>query len=178
MRIAILSDRIPPENIGGAEKVAWGLACGLSKAGHEVHVIAATSGPSFRERRNGLETYHIHSRYPTRLQAWLSLYNPQTMRHIRSLFEQIRPDVINPHNIHRDLSYASLSLARRLRIPAVFSSHDLMPFAYGKIHYFIDPARCGVDRVEQYRLPFLHNARRMRLRYNPLRNIVIRNILR
>ncbi len=178
MRIVILSDRIPPEHIGGAGKVAWELARGLARCGHDLHVIAATAGPSFRDRHDGLPTYHIHSRYPARFQGWLSLWNPQTVRSLRDLFAEIQPDVINAHNIHQDLSYASLSVAHRLHIPAVFTSHDAMPFAYGKLRHFIDPTRCGVDSAEQYRLPFLFNARQMRLRYNPLRNITIRHILR
>ncbi len=178
MRIIILSDRIPPENVGGAGRAAWILAHGLCDAGHDVHVIAATSGPSFREAREGVPTYHIHAQYPIRFQAWLSLYNPQTIGSLRQLFQEIKPDVVNAHNIHRDLSYASLSLARRLGIPTVFTSHDLMPVAYGKLRHFINPARCGVDSPQQYQLPFLFNLRQMRFRYNPLRNMTIRHILR
>src|SRR5690242_17596844 len=132
MRIVILNDRIPPENVGGAGEVAWTLARGLCESGHEVHVIAATDGRAFRKQRDGVATYHIHSQYPGRFQAWLSLYNPQTIQHVRRLLEQIRPDVVNAHNIHRDLSYASLLAAHHLGIPVVFTSHDVMPFAYGK----------------------------------------------
>jgi glycosyltransferase involved in cell wall biosynthesis len=178
MRIAILMDRIPPENVGGAGKVGWSLAVGLRDAGHHVHVIAATEAQPFREQREGIETYHLHARYPLRFQAWLSLYNPQIIRPLRALLDQIRPDVVNAHNVHRDLSYASLSLAHGMGIPTVFTSHDVMPFAYGKLTHFVNPARCGVESPAQYRLPPLYNLRQMRLRYNPLRNIIINHILR
>ncbi len=178
MRIVILSDRIPPESIGGAGKAAWMLGLGLQRAGHDVRVVAATEGAPFRDRREGIVTDHVHARYPERFRGWLSLYNPQTIPALRRLLEEIRPDVVNGHNIHRDLSYASLSLAHRLGSPAVFTSHDVMPFAYGKLDAFVDPARCGVDSPARYRLPPLYNLRQMRLRYNPLRNLVIRRILR
>lgn len=167
MKIVILSDRIPPENVGGAGRVAWALAVGLHAVGHEVHVIAATRGPSFEQTREGIATYHLHARYPDRFVAWLSLANPQTMGPLRQLLERLRPDVLNAHNIHHDLSYASLGIARRLGIPTVFTAHDAMTFAYGKVPYFVGTTR----------LPSGYNARQMRLRYNPLRNVLIRHML-
>jgi glycosyltransferase involved in cell wall biosynthesis len=177
LRILILSDRIPPENKGGAEVVAWNLAKGLQRIGHEVHVIAATNGEAFAEEREGIPTYHIHSRYPERFQAFLSLYNPQTVRHLRRLYWRIQPDVLNAHNIHRDLSYYSLTTAHRMGIGTVFTSHDAMPFAYAKLSHFIDPAKDGVDAPVAYRMPRGYNRRQMRFRYNPLRNCIIRRVL-
>jgi glycosyltransferase involved in cell wall biosynthesis len=61
--------------------------------------------------------------------------------------------------------------------PAVFSSHDVMPFTYHKMSYFINPAQCDVLSPDAYRLPPLFNLKLMRLRYNPMRNLVIRRIL-
>jgi glycosyltransferase involved in cell wall biosynthesis len=178
MRIAILSDVIPPENKGGAGKVAWLLALGLKQAGHDVHVIASTNRQTFKDVREGIPTYHLHAQYPTRLQAWLSLYNPQTVNPLRQLLQMIQPDVVNAHNIHLNLSYASFAVAHSLHIPAVFTSHDVMPFAYNRINYFVQHDRCGVESPADYRLPALFNLRQMRLRYNPLRNLVIRKMLR
>lgn len=177
MRIVLLSDRIPPENRGGAGRVAWALARGLRDAGHEVHVIAATPGAPFEQVREGIATYHLHSRYPARLRAYLSLVNPQTAGALRRLYERLGPDMVNAHNVHNDLSYYSLTLAHRMGIAAVFNAHDLMPVAYGRLRHFVDPARCGVDSPDDYRLPPLYNLREMRLRYNPLRNRAIRYIL-
>ncbi len=177
MRIIILSDRIPPESVGGAGRVAWSLARGLRDLGHEVHVIAATNKTAFNETREDIATYHIHSHYPPRLQNYWSVYNPQTIGPLRLLFEAIRPDVLNAHNVHSDLSYYSLSVAHHMKIPVVFNSHDVMPFTTSKLTHFIDPRRCGVTSPHEYRLPAFYNLRRQRLRYNPLRNIVIRHIL-
>ncbi|MBN1287332.1 MAG: glycosyltransferase family 4 protein [Anaerolineae bacterium] len=177
MRILILSDRIPPEHKGGAEVVAWNLAKALKRAGHDVHVIAATAGRAFEEAREGIPTYHVHSHYPARLHAFLSLYNPQTAGPLRRLYRRIAPDVLNAHNVHHDLSYYSLTLAHRTGIRTVFSAHDAMPFAYGKLTHFVDPAKGGADSPAAYRLPRGYNLRQMRLRYNPLRNAAIRRIL-
>jgi glycosyltransferase involved in cell wall biosynthesis len=85
--------------------------------------------------------------------------------------------VVNAHNIHVDLSYYSLTFAHRMGIPTVFNSHDVMPFAYNRLRHFINLARCGVESVQDYRLPRFYNLREMRFRYNPFRNLVIRRIL-
>lgn len=177
MRILILADRIPPENVGGAEKIAWALACGLRDNGHEVHVITATFDPTFEEVREGIPTYHLHAQYRMRFQPYRMLYNPQTAGDLKRLYAQIRPDVVNAHVIHNGLSYYSLTLAHRMSIPTVFSSHDVMPFAYNRLTYFVDPAQCGVQSPEQYRLPLFFNLRQMRFRYNPVRNLTLRHIL-
>jgi glycosyltransferase involved in cell wall biosynthesis len=177
VRILILADRIPPENAGGAEKIAWSLACGLRDNGHDVHVIAATFEPSFEEVREGIPTYHLHAQYRMRFQPYRMIYNPQTAGDLKRLYAQIRPDIVNAHNIHNGLSYYSLALAHRMGLPTVFSSHDVMPFAYNRLTYFVDPAQCGVQSSAQYRLPPFFNLRQMRFRYNPVRNLALRYIL-
>ncbi len=176
MRILLLSDRIPPENKGGAGKIAWGQAVGLHHAGHTVQVIAATPAATFEEVREGIPTLHLHSRYPARFQSWLSLYNPQTVRPLKQTFERFRPDVIHAHNIHLDLSYQALRIAHKMGIPTVFTAHDLMSVTYMRLNHFIDSTRCEVD-PQAYRLPTFYNLRQMRLRYNPFRNRVIRAVL-
>jgi glycosyltransferase involved in cell wall biosynthesis len=173
MRILILSDRIPPENAGGAEKIAWSVARGLKANGHDVHVIAATRGQPFEEEREGIPTYHLHVQYRERFQAFLSLYNPQ-LRGLKQLYQRIQPDVVSAFNIHSDLTYYSLWLAHRLGYPTTITLQDVMAFSYTKLTHFIDPKVCGVKTPADYRLPPLHNLKTMRLRYNPLRNVLIR----
>lgn len=177
MRILILSDTIPPENRGGAGIVTWRLACKLRDMGHDVFVIAATRQAYFEDVRDGISTYHIHADYPERFHAWLSLYNPQVNQPLRRLYQQIQPDVINAHNIHTHLTYHSIQIAHDMGIPVVFSSHDVMPFAYHKMSYFIRPDQCEVDSYLDYRLPPFFNLKQMRFRYNPFRNLTIRRIL-
>lgn len=177
MRIIILSDRIPPENRGGAGRVAWQLAKGLYKNGHEVYVIAATEGKAFEEKRDGIPTYHLHSAYPRRFVPYLALYNPQTSGALKRLFSQLQPDVVNAHNVHVDLSYYALVIAHRMGFATVFNSHDVMPFAYHRLRHHIDPTRCGVTSPQLYRLPRWYNLRENRFRYNPFRNVAIHYIL-
>ena len=65
-----------------------------------------------------------------------------------------------------------------MKIPVVFSSHDVMLFAYHKMSYFIQVDKCTVDNPDDYRLPAFFNMRQMRFRYNPFRNLTIRRILK
>jgi glycosyltransferase involved in cell wall biosynthesis len=176
MRILMLSDRIPPENAGGAEKVTWAVARGLKTRGHDVHVIAATRGQPFEEIRDGIPTYHLHVQYRERFQAFLALYNPQ-VRGLKALYQRIQPDVVSAFNIHSDLTYYSLWLAHRLGYPTTITLQDVMAFSYTKLTHFIDPRICGVKSPGDYRLPPLHNLKTMRLRYNPLRNTIIRRVI-
>ncbi|MBZ0290815.1 MAG: glycosyltransferase family 4 protein, partial [Anaerolineae bacterium] len=115
--------------------------------------------------------------YRMRFQSYRMLYNPQTVGDLKRLYAHIRPDVLNAHVIHNGLSYFSLTLAHRMGIPVVFTAHDVMPFAYQRLTHFVDPAHCGVQSPEQYRLPPFFNLRQARFRYNPIRNLALRYIL-
>ena len=178
MKIVLLSDRIPPEGRGGAESVVWRLAQGLQAVGHDVHIIAATSQPAFEEVRGGIPTYHLHAGYPLRFRAWLSLWNPQTIGPLRRLLRRLKPDIVNAHNIHFYLSWHSLKIARDAGISTVFSSHDVMPFAYGKLWHFVQADSRKIQLPADYRLPFGFNLRQNRFRYNPFRNPRIRHYLK
>ena len=177
MRIAILSDGIPPESTGGAETIAWSLAQGLRSAGHEVHLITATPGRSFEEPRGGIATYHLHSAQPARWKQYTGLYNPATIGPLRALLTRLRPDLVNAHNVQNELSWFSLVVAHRLGIPTVWNSHDLSAIMVGRMAHFVDPTDLNPRPLVDYHLPALHDLRRMRLRWNPLRVPLVRSIV-
>jgi glycosyltransferase involved in cell wall biosynthesis len=178
LHIVILSDLLPPEEPGGAGRVAWQLGQGYVAAGHRVTFITSSPGPSRVEKRDGFTVYVLHSRYAERLRAWFGLFNPQTVWPLNRLLRQARPDVVHAHNIHGHLSYHSLVIARYAGAATVFTAHDAMTFAYGKLTYFIDPTRPEQCDGFNYRLPFGYNLRQMRFRWNPARNLSIRHTLR
>ena len=177
MHVVILSDSLPPESPGGAGQIAWQLGKGLVAAGQRVTFVAATSGPPRVETRDGLTVHLLHSQYPARWRGWFSLVNPQTIWPLNVLLRQLKPDVVNAHNVHYHLGYHSLVIGRYAGAATVFTAHDVMPFAYAKLTAFIDPA--SPDRCDSfdYRLPFGYNLRQMRLRWNPARNLSIRHTM-
>lgn len=176
MRILLLSDRIPPQ-ASGAGRVAWSLAVGLQKLGHEVHIVTAVARDATHYARDGITINAMQARIPDRWRAYLSLHNPPAVRSFTSALDAIRPDVVNAHNVHVDLSYGCLTAASRRGYPIALTTHDVMPIAYGKITHYVDPSRCPETAPATYRLPRLHNLRQARFRYNPLRNLWIRRIL-
>jgi len=177
MKIFLLNDWIPPEGRGGAESVLWQLARGLAAAGVETHVITTTAQNTFEETRDGIPTYHIHAGYPERFRPWLSLWNPQTVGAFHKLLRRIKPDVVNAHNIHYLLSYHTLKLAREADCAVVFSAHDAMSFAYGKLRHKFSSDGNELLEPESFRLPRGYNLRQNRFRYNPFRNAIIKRYL-
>lgn len=177
MRIVLLSDRIPPQNAGGAEKIVWSLARELRAAGHEVSIVATTQGTTFEEVRDGIPTYHLHSNQPMRFQAYWGVYNPQTFTPFRHLIQRLKPDIVHAHLIHNGLSYWTLKVAYDMGCRVIFTAHDAMTVAYGRLTHFVGEDTCGVTSPNAYRLPFAYNLHQMRFRYNPFRNLAIRHLL-
>ncbi len=178
MHIVILSDMLPPDEPGGAGRVAWQLGQGFVAAGQRVTFITSSPGPSRTEKRDGFTVHVLHSRYAERWRAWFGLFNPQTVWPLNRLLRQLRPDVVHAHNVHGHLSYHSLVIARHRGAATVFTAHDAMTVAYGKLTHFIDPSRPEQRDGFNYRLPFGYNLRQMRFRWNPARNLSIRHTLR
>ena len=177
MHIVILSDTLPPDSPGGAGKIAWQLGHGLIGAGHRVTFITTARGHAGVETRNGAPVHVLRSDYPERFSAWLSLFNPLTVVPLNPLLRKLRPDVVHAHSISMHLSYHSLVIAHVIGVPTVFTAHDVMPFAYAKLTRFIDPARPDQRDGWDYGLPFGYNARQMRFRWNPARNLSIRHTM-
>jgi glycosyltransferase involved in cell wall biosynthesis len=169
MHLLILADFLPPEFLGGAEKVAWAVAQGMAQRGYQVSALTTNPRQSYQSQVGNVLVYHVLSRYPERWRAWFSLANPQVLGAVGRLLDKLRPNLIHAHNIHSHLSYASLWLAAQRRIPVVLTAHDLMALGYQKIF--------PTDLQADGQLKRGVNWRAARLRYNPLRNIVIRALL-
>src|SRR3989338_9935720 len=102
MKILFLSDDFPPNNLGGAGVVAYSLAKTINNLGHEVHVISTTQDKNEEGglAQDGLKIYKIYSQYHRRWRAYLSLYNPQTVKKVKKIINDIKPDVVHAHNVH------------------------------------------------------------------------------
>lgn len=176
MKILILSDRIPPEHVGGAEQIAWRFARGLHALGHEVHAAAGTDGAPFEAVRDGIQTYHLTSTWPSRLHAYFTLGHPSVTRQLTALYDRLKPDVVGAYNIHGALTWHALTLAHQRGIPTSIYFQDAMSVAYSKITHFARPETCDIP-ASAYKLPPLHNLKTVRTRYNPFRTARIRQIL-
>ncbi|MCC7104093.1 MAG: glycosyltransferase family 4 protein [Chloroflexi bacterium] len=151
---------------GGGEVVASQLAQRLVDR-FEVSVL--TTDPTREERAtvDGLPVYVVRSRYPIRLRPVLGTVNPLVLQSVRRILREFRPDVVHAWNVHEQLSYASVTLARRMGAATVLTFQDALPFCYTKFHCYVDrkaptrgtpdyradPARCRSCRRHYWMFP-------------------------
>ncbi len=177
MRIVFLQDDFPPHAKGGAGIVAATLARELTKRGHELTVVTCVQDKSLAGsfQEEGMRVERIYSDYAQRWRSWRSLYNPATVGRIKEILVEVKPDVVHAHNVHYHLSYWSLRLARKSGAKVFLTVHDVMLFHYGKLTENT-PKDCESPR--NYRVSAWQQMRRYRFWYNPIRNIVIRRLLK
>lgn len=179
MKILILSDGFPPEQQGGAERVAALLALEYRRQGHKVSVVTTTrhrENEGVREWR-GVKVYRLYVNYHERWRAYLSIYNPWVVGRVRQIMLNEQPEVVHAHNIHFYLSYHSLAIARKMGYPVILTLHDAMTVDYGKFIQGI-PLNDLSDRPNvDYHVNPWRTFLTYRLRYFPLRNIIIRQYL-
>lgn len=163
MKILLLSDDFPPESFGGAGIVAFSNAKKLVSLGHDVFVIT-----TIRDKKKegaldyeGIKVFRLYSDYHERWRAYLSLYNPQVVKKLKTILANEKPDVVHAHNIHKYISYYSLWVSRRYSRAVFLTAHDAMSFAYGKV-------------LSESKISYWELLKSAKFRFNPFRNIVIR----
>ena len=134
MKILFLADFIPPRHIGGPGKRNWEVAQKLREFGHEVFFITSCQKKSQEivEEREGIKIFNIYSKYPRFLKSYFCLYNPYTVKKIKRMLKEVKPDVVHADIIHSHLSYASLKIARKYTKAVFLHARDFMLFYYGK----------------------------------------------
>ncbi|MBK7877279.1 MAG: glycosyltransferase family 4 protein [Planctomycetes bacterium] len=177
MRILFLNDLWDPR-IGSSVRLTHQLAAQLRALGHATALVTTTPDAALAGEcdLDGLQTFRLLSSYPPRLRSWVSLDNPRVRAGVRAALEVFRPDVVHAHLVHDQLSYASLTAARRAGAAVVFTAHDVMTFCYQKLTCFhggeeARGARRDYTAYWQKCIPC------QRLRWNPLRNARIARVL-
>lgn len=172
MKILFLTDSFPPKSFGGAGIVAFNLAKGLLDKGHEVSIITTIQKKSEegKIKLQNLNIFRIYSNYHSRWQAWLSLYNYRTIFRVEKIIQDIRPDIIHVHNIHKHLSYHCLKIAKKYAKAVFLTAHDAMLVCCGKP--ILKNGNCF------YKISAWDQLKETRKRYNPFRNIVIKHYLK
>jgi len=179
--ILIVNDHFPPTHWGGSNSVAFLQAKGLRERGIDARVFATTQDEN--EKRGwreyeGVPVRIFYTDYHPRWWAWLSLYNPQVLGEFEKELRALAPEVVHFHNVHHYFSYHTIVLAKRTGARIFLTAHDVMSFAYQKLHNFIDYSSTEIPLSFNYQVPWRVNARDARKRYNPLRNLIIRWYLR
>jgi len=174
MKILILQDDFPPQTFGGAGRSTFDLAKGLQGAGHQVFVITACPKKADEGSVDyqGLKVFRIYTNFHKRWRAYLSLYNPQTVKKVKEIIVEMNPDIIHANNIHSYLSYYCFKIAKKLKKPVFFTARDVMTFNYDKL-----ATKKYLEKFD-YRTNWWDHLKQAKKGYNPLRNILIKNYLK
>lgn len=173
MKILFLQDDFPPHSQGGAGFSTYELAHEMHRKGHEVFVITTSrkKEEAGRSEYHGLIVFTIASNYPVGWRAYVSLYNPFVLRHVRAIIKKVQPDVVHINNIHTYLSYGCFQLSKKYAKSVVFTARDTMAIGYGKLE-----TKKYLNHFK-YTLSLMDHIRLAGKGYNPIRNLWIRRAL-
>lgn len=127
MRLALVTNTLPPEGRGGAEAYVAALARDLARR-HDVVVLTGAHSTLDRvptRRLPGLPQLS-HSAHPARKAVWHARdqWLPGVHRETRSALEEFRPDVVHSHAV-QGLSAAVFTAIRSVGARHVHTAHDL-----------------------------------------------------
>lgn len=137
MRILFLNE-IPDPGVGSSVRQMYQEARRLRELGHQTAVVSTVRNPqeATPTEVEGTLVFRIHSDYPVRWRAWVSLHNKAIDRPLDAILDHWRPDVVHAHLVHTHLGYHALTQARRAGAGVVFTAHDVMTFCYQKLTCF------------------------------------------
>lgn len=180
-KILIVTDGFPPLVWGSVSSIALTHARGLKALGWNVRVFTTTQDTKQKtgwDEFEGIPVRTFYANYHPRWWAYKSLNNKQITGEFRKELEAFAPEVVHFHNIHQYFSYRSIAIAKQAGAKVFLTAHDVMSFAYQKLHHFINYSSTAIPTSFNYFIPWRVNARDARKRFNPFRNLIIRSYLR
>ncbi len=177
MRILFFCE-IGDPGVGSSTRQMYGLARELRARGHKTAVVTTVRNPQEASptKIEGMTVFRLHSDYPLRWRAWVSLRNKAIEGPLNAVLSEWRPDIVHAHLVHTHLGYHSLTQARAAGAGVVFTSHDAMTFCYQKLTCFHGGEEHGgkLDDVKAYAAKCIPC---QRFRFRPGRNGRIRTVL-
>jgi glycosyltransferase involved in cell wall biosynthesis len=122
MRLALICDWYAPRR-GGIEAHLKGLGSRLAAAGHDVHVITSTVGPS-----GDLDGVTVH-RLDVPTMPWAGVaYRPSSIRAIGRVLDRERIEIAHAHvSIVAPVGIGGAAQAQAAQIPTVVTFHSFVP---------------------------------------------------
>lgn len=178
MKILFILDEFLPENSGGAANVAFWLAKGLIKAGHDLLVLTATFSPENvgEIEIEGVKIKRVLSRPFGRLRNFKNLKNRAILKEAEKIFSEYRPDIIHIHTLHHRFSYGIIGLAKKFSKAVFLTLHDAQTVYNGKL--FPKRKICDLNPKYDYWKNWLDCLKKDGLVYNPLQRFFIRKALK
>lgn len=126
MKVCFVTHNYPPEAVGGTEQVVTALTRELRHHGATVVVVTGIDRPLAREvdivEHEGVLVHRLtrppeeHDRH--------GILRPRILRHLRTIFEEHRPDVVHVHS-YAAIGVGIAALCRELGIRTAVTFHDL-----------------------------------------------------
>lgn len=150
----------------------------LRAQGHETAVVSCTQDPEAPDEIevDGTRVFLIHSDYPIRWRAWVSIDNKRVREPLKRILSSWKPDVVHSHLVHTHLGYGSLTAAKRAGAGVVFTSHDSMTYCYQKMTCSHGGPEADYA-LKDYRARASKCVPCQRFRYRPGRNAAIKRVL-
>lgn len=172
MRILLMNDKY--RQPGATSAIVESLRAGYERKGHDVRILTThrtEQNPAIV--RDG-SVVSIPVSYRASLRHYLCIWQPRVSRMLAKAIAEWKPDVVHAHNVHTYLTYDSLRIAAEATPRVFLTAHDVMSFSYARLATVRFLASGGKDA----RVSAMDSVRAAGLQYNPLRNLLIRTILR
>ncbi len=177
MKILFILDEFLPENSGGAANVAFGLAKGIMKSGHQILVLTATND----ERKageteiEGVKIKIIFTKPFGRLRNWKNIKNRPVLREAEKIIGNYKPDAVHIHTLHHRFSYGVINSAKKYAGAVFITLHDAQAVYNGKL--FPKRKICGCDSGD-YKISWLDRLKKDGPAFNPFQRFFIKRALK
>lgn len=170
MKIFFLNDDFPPFGFSSPGFLTFNFAQKLKEQGHKIFILTTSQAKNFKEKEviNGLTYYRVYTNYHIRWREYFNLYNWQIVNIIEKIFKEVKPDITHLQNIHQFLSYQSINIAKRYSHKVFLTAHDYQLFSFNKLD----------NRFLNRPYTFFDGLGNARFRFNPLRNLIIKKIIK
>jgi glycosyltransferase involved in cell wall biosynthesis len=165
---------------GGAVVIVENLRRGFAARGHKVTFITTHRNDGkddvIRSEDSAGTTMSIGVSYPYHQRHRKCLSIPYVAAHLDTIFSELKPDIVNAHNIHTYLTYESLLIAKKYTSRIFLTAHDT---------YLISFERVGGAKYQslevqgkEWKMNALDHVIAAGRKYWPLRNGRIKSILK
>ena len=157
---------------GGAIRVAYSQALGLSKQGQQVFVFTGTlDDNSGWSEWSGIKIYRARTKESKYiLRSYIFLFNPMIAREFKNFLRAVKPDVVHFHNLYYQFPISLIKIAKERAKGVFLTAHDAMLVNYGKV--------MPKNGNSMYKVSIWDQIKEARKRYNPFRNLIIRYYLK
>lgn len=110
---------------GGSEKYYFELAKLLRERGHEVAFFSMQNEKNIKTDCKEYFVENIDLNSNNKLKALDVIYSKNNKEKMLQVIEEFKPDIIHVNNFQRQLSSSIITIAKKKKIPVVFTAHDL-----------------------------------------------------